>query len=73
MRQDAGNFDKFEMGLRFVVARVLHEYVASRQIEEGARVRMSLEPVSIEEEDWDVNKLDATYKFLQSLNITVEL
>lgn len=73
MCQDAGNSEKFEMGLRFVVARVLHEYVASRQIEEGAQVRMSLEPVLIEEKDWDVNELDATYKFFQSLNIAVEL
>ncbi|MGD9609292.1 MAG: hypothetical protein AB7U59_07785 [Desulfovibrionaceae bacterium] len=66
-----GSLD-FELGLPFVLAMVIHEFVAAKKLPDGARLKVRLDS-GIEEADYNTENLDSTCKYAGDMSITLEL
>jgi len=62
----------FELGLPFVLAMVIHEFVAAKKLPDGARLKVWLDS-EIEEADYNTENLDSTCKYAGDMTITLEL
>ena len=63
----------FNLGMNYLSGRLIHEFVAQHKIPECARVNVVMEPVGVDEEDYDLENFDSTYKYAGKIRFTIEL
>lgn len=60
----------FGMGLKFVLAEIVHHYIARHYIRKGAPIRLTLD-VPLDEALFDIDDLDAFYRLYEAMKVEI--
>lgn len=63
----------FTMGLRFFIGQLIHEYVAQKELTDGATIVIEMNKVQIEENDYDLGNIDSLNKYVDSMKVFIEM
>ena len=63
----------FTMGLPFLIGQLIHEYVAQKELTDGATIVIKMDKVQIDGNDYDLGNIDSLNKYVDSMKVFIEM